>query len=111
MSIFRKEKDDNDYEDEEDLIDKEAKDTKKFGKKFKDLKPVNKKKRKEPPKPWGKKERYTVFVILAVTILVAFLLATLSQNSVKIEFGKPSGNFDFSQINPFKEKVIIIEKK
>jgi beta-lactamase class A len=36
-------------------------------KEFKDLKSENKKKRKEPPKPWGKKERLFVLIALLVT--------------------------------------------
>ena len=36
----------------------------------------------------------------------------LSDNNVKLSFDKPSFlDLDFSELNPFKEKVIIIEKK
>lgn len=110
MAIFKRRKDE-DEDTDEDLIEREEKEIKKFTKKFKDLKPSNKKKRKEPPKPWGKQERYVVLIILAATVLIAAVLATKSQNSVKIDLGKPSLNFDFSQLNPFKEKVIIIQKR
>src|SRR6266542_806498 len=36
-------------------------------KEFKDLKPENKKKRKEPPKVWGRKERLFVLIALILT--------------------------------------------
>lgn len=98
-------------EEEDEIIEKELKENKKFGKNFKDLKPANKKKRKEPPKPWGKKERYIVLAVLVITIIFAALLATNSQNSVRLSFDKPTFTFDMSKLNPFKERVIIIEKK
>jgi len=110
VAIFKRTKDE-DEEGDEELIDREEKEIKKFGKKFKDLKSVNKKKRKEPPLPWGKKERYIVLIVLIVTIVIAIILATGSQNSLKLDFGKPSFNFNFSQFNPFKEKIIIIDKR
>lgn len=58
----------------------------KFGKKeeideeIRDLKPENKKKRKEPPKPWGKKERWLVFLVFATSVVTA---GVLSLSSVK----------------------------
>ncbi len=43
--------------------------------KVKDLSPKNKKRRKEPPQPWGKKERFLVLIILLGTVIVSTVLA------------------------------------
>lgn len=109
MAIFKRKPDE--YDEEDEVLEQEEKDNKKFTKKFKDLKPANRKKRKEPPKPWGKKERYFVLLVLVVTFVIAMILAISSQNNVSINLNKPSINFDFSKLNPFHEKVIIIQKK
>jgi len=66
MSIFRgnnsglphKKEEDDDYEDEE----------------FRDLKPENKRRRKEPPKPWGRPERLTVLIVILITVLTSVIL-------------------------------------
>ncbi len=108
MALFKR-KEDEDLEDDEDLIKEEEKENKKFKKKFKDLKPVNKKKRKEPPKPWGKKERLTILVILIVTILVPVILS-LPARDFKLS-GLPRLSIDlnnFSLRNLFGEKTIEI---
>lgn len=69
MSIFSRKGE----EDEEDEYEEEEE--RRFArKKIKDLKPENKKKRKEPPKPWGKKERYLVLGVLLTTVIFSALL-------------------------------------
>ena len=84
MAIFsRKGKDkDYDYEDEneeyEDLRQKRL--TKR---KLKDLKSENRKKRKEPPKPWGRKERLLVFWVFFITVALSGVLA-LSARKYKL---------------------------
>lgn len=79
-----------------------------FGKKeesVKDLKPENKRKRKEPVLPWGKKERLFVLALLLITVFVS------------IAFSLSSGNFkiptlpDFSLDNIFKGETVIIGGK
>jgi len=72
MSIFRgnnsglphKKEEDYDYENEE----------------FKDLKPENKRRRKEPPKPWGRPERLTVLIVILVTVLTSAILSLSARN-------------------------------
>ncbi|MBI4157750.1 serine hydrolase [Candidatus Woesebacteria bacterium] len=91
MNIFgrRKEKD---YEDEDEI---------QGGFPVRDLKPENKKKRIEPPKPWGRKERLTVLTFLLGTVLISGILAASSRNwklpgFPRINLPDISGwNFDF----------------
>ena len=72
MSIFRgnnsglphKKEEDDDYEDEE----------------FRDLKPENKRRRKEPPKPWGRPERLTVLIVILITVLTSVILSLSARN-------------------------------
>lgn len=78
-------------------------------KKFKDLNPENRKKRKEPDKPWGKSERILVLVILLATILISAILG-LSARNYKLDeiprFTLPRINW-----NIFESETVIIEKK
>lgn len=70
MALFGRKKDeDEDYEDDEEFEDEDE------PRKIRDLKPVNRKKRKEPPKPWGKKERLIVVIVLGTTAVVSAFLA------------------------------------
>jgi len=71
--------------------------------KIRDLKPQNRKKREEPPKPWGKFERYVVLVALLFTVVTAIIL-TLYASGVRL----PKINIDLSQFNIFKETTIIV---
>jgi beta-lactamase class A len=57
----------DDDDDGDDIIPNSLRRKRIEDKDFKDLKAENKKKRKEPPKPWGKKERLFVLVALIVT--------------------------------------------
>lgn len=90
----------------------ESKEERKITRNLKDLKPENKKKRKEPPKPWGKNERIIVLTVLIVTTLVSVILLVKSRGGfgntgVKINFPK----INLNSINFFKGETIIIEKK
>lgn len=99
---------DNLPEEEDNAVDTGRKITKGL----KDLKPENKKKRKEPPKPWGKRERFIVLaVLLATTIISAILLFgdSIKSNLGKINFNLPK--IDLSSINIFKGETIEIRKK
>lgn len=71
--------------------------------KIRDLKPQNRKKREEPPKPWGKVERYIVLFALLFTVITAIVL-TLFASGVRL----PKINIDLSQFNIFKETTIIV---
>ncbi len=91
MAIFGRKKDENYEEEDEGLQELEVR----------DLKPENRRRRKEPVKPWGKKERYTVLVFLLTTILISGLLSASSKNwklpgipQIKIP-STPKFNWDF----------------
>ncbi len=77
---------------------------------LKDLKPENKKKRKEPPKPWGKRERYLVLIAFLSTVLISGILA-LTARDYKFP-GLPRLKFSgFNLGSPFREETITIGKK
>ena len=106
MSIFGRKKEE-DYEDE----DQESEEFE-----VRDFKKENKKRRKEPPRPWGKRERYTVLVFLLATVLISGVLAASSRNwklpgFPQIKFsGVPKVSFDFLRgetitIGPGKNEV------
>ena len=77
--------------------------------KLRDLNPENKKKRKEPPKPWGKKERISILIIFLATVIASAILAIVANGQMKFNLSLPK--FDFSSLNIFKEQTIILEKK
>jgi hypothetical protein len=75
---------------------------------IRDLKPENKRKRKEPVKPWGKKERIIVIAVLLSTIIISAVLALGAKGEgIHLNIGMPRINLDF--LNIFKEKTIIIK--
>jgi hypothetical protein len=77
--------------------------------KLRDLKPQNKKKRKEPPKPWGKRERLSILIILLATVIISAILAIVASSPARFNLSLPK--VDFSSLNIFKEQTIIIQKK
>lgn len=99
MAIFgREEKDDID--DEESLNQKIP------TRKFKDLNPKDRKKRKEPPRPWGKKERILVLSILLTTVITSVLLALWGRDWKLPGLPKIS----FPSLDFFSGETIVIEK-
>jgi len=72
---------------------------------IKDLKPQNKRKRKESILPWGKKERLIILSSLLITVLVSVFFSFSSGNFVPPQF--PNFNLD----NIFKGETIIIGNK
>lgn len=107
MALFgkKKETDEEEYEDNE--TEERSIKRKPRNKDFRDLKPENRKKRKEPPKPWGKTERALVLLILLITTGTSSFLAIQSRGwklpglpRIRV----PSLSFPF-----FGEKTIIIE--
>ncbi len=108
MGLFnRKKKDDDFYDDDEEEISDEPRRTRR---RFKDLNPENKRARKEPPKPWGKMERLVVLFVLLATVLTSGILALTARNFKLPKlpaFKLPS----LSEINPFKEQVIVVGNK
>ncbi len=105
MALFRKK--DPDIEEEDNLEE-----GRKITKNLRDLKPENKKKRKEPPKPWGKRERIVVLTILiATTIISAILLFSHSTQFRDRKSFKNLSKFDLKSLNIFKGETIVIEKQ
>lgn len=113
MALFGRRKDE-DYETEEEFDEREKKNGRKITRKLKDLKPENKKKRKEPPKPWGSRERMMILIVILVTVLVSAALVFSSGAGSMIKFSKPKIDFsgiNLNSLNIFREQTIIIEKK
>jgi hypothetical protein len=108
MGLFKKKKEE-DFENEfEDELDGEDEKRSLRKKKFKDLHPENKKKRKEPPKPWGRKERILVLLVLLTTAGVsAFLLISSSGFSIKVPKTPDFKSLNMPEIK--FEKTIILE--
>lgn len=112
MALFGRNKyEDEDEEYEDELEEEDERRDRKLTRKFRDLRPENRRKRKEPPKPWGKKERLMILIILLSTVIIAGVLAISNQAHITFNLGKPSFSFDFSRLNPFKEETITIQKK
>jgi beta-lactamase class A len=103
MVIFGKKQEDEEYEEEE----KRPLRRRPKSKEFKDLKSEHKRKRKEPPKSWGKKERVLLFGIILATVGTSAVLA-LSAREWKLpgipRFKAPSVSIPF-----LGEETIVIE--
>ena len=74
MAILKRNDDEDEYEDEEDDFRK-----RKRIRRVKDLHAENKKSRKEPTKPWGKRERLIVFCVLVITVGTSGILYLTSR--------------------------------
>lgn len=78
-------------------------------KEFRDLKPQNKKRRKTPPKPWGKKERFIVLSVLLTTVGLSGGLALNARS------WKPPGlnriKIGLPKIDIFKSDPIVVESE
>lgn len=97
MAMFRKRRDEGEYDEEYEVETPRRK--------IRDLRPEFKKKRKEPPKPWGKKERYIVLAVLLVTLVTAAALGLGAR-----DFKLPG--FPKLEIPVFlKEETIVIGNK
>jgi beta-lactamase class A len=98
------------YSDEEGFNEEEELKDRKLTRKFRDLNPRNKRKRKEPPKPWGKKERVLILGFFLVTTVLAAGMFLFSHD---FKFpGLPK--ITISKINlknPFGEEIIEIGQK
>lgn len=99
MSIFKRKEDD---------ISEEEFDQPEKTKKIRDLKPDNRRARKEVVKPWGKKERLLVFLTLFVTILISGGLA-LSARSYKLPNLPELSPSLILSLNPFRERVLVVD--
>lgn len=119
MGLFGKKKEE--FEEDDDLTPDEDRQDRRLTRKFKDLNPENKnlpagrqENRKEPPKPWGKKERMMVLIILIATVIISagLMLSAQGFNLVKFtDVTSKINGFDFSSLNFLKEETIEIRKK
>ncbi len=98
-----------DDDDEDEEIPQSLRRKRIEAKEFKDLKPENKKKRKEPPKVWGRKERLFVLVALVLTAGLSGFLA-LSSREFKLG-GLPRLEAPKVEAPFIGEQKIIIEGK
>ncbi|MCJ7656648.1 MAG: hypothetical protein MUO55_02565, partial [Candidatus Atribacteria bacterium] len=72
MAFLSRKKSDKEYGDDSSFSDtpegEQRKTRRRFSdRSFKDLQPENRKKRKEPKKPWGKKERLFILLVILLT--------------------------------------------
>lgn len=100
MGLFKKKEEEFDEVEELDFPKK----------KIKDLKPENKRARKEPIKPWGKFERLFVLIVLLLTVVSSGLLA-LSARNFKLPQLPRLKLPEMSQFNLFKEQTIVVGNK
>src|SRR5689334_14780274 len=103
-------KNEEDFDEEDGFTEEEELNDRKLTRKFRDLKPENKKARKEPPKPWGKKERYIVLGFFLTTTILAMIMFLFSHN---LKFpGLPKISIHAINFkNPFGEEIIEIGQK
>jgi beta-lactamase class A len=82
MRLFgKKKKQEEEYEDDEFEEERPRRRKRRLrDEDFKDLNPENSKKRKTPPKPWGKRERMTVLIALGLTVGLSAIFYMSSKN-------------------------------
>lgn len=101
MSVFGRKSEDEEYDEEYEVEERRPR-------KIRDLNPRNKRKRKEPPKPWGKKERLIVLVILLVSVVTSSTLAVSARDFKLPGFPRFSLDLKDLKFNFFKGRTIII---
>lgn len=102
MGLFSKKKEETEEVEELELETPKRK--------IRDLKPENRRARKEPIKPWGMKERLVVLSVLLITVLTSGILA-LSARNFKLPKLPPLKIPSMSDLNPFKEQTIVVGNK
>lgn len=107
MGLFNRRKKDEDLEDDEFETSDEPR---RIKRQIKDLYPENKRSRKEPFKPWGKQERLIVLIVLLLTVVTSGVLA-LSARNFKLPKLPVLKISTVTDLNPFKEQVIVIGNK
>lgn len=108
MGLFSRKKDKE--EDIEDELEVDEDEPRRIRRKFKDLNPENKKKRVEPIKPWGTKERLFVLIVLILTVASSGFLAISARNFKLPQLPALKLN-SLKDLNPFKEQVIMVGNK
>lgn len=102
MALFGR-KEEQVFEDEEELEVKELK----RPKRIRDLNSENRRKRKEPPKPWGKRERLAVLLTFLVTVLTAGIMSA-SARAWKLPNLPRIKAPNFSNFFLFREETIVV---
>jgi beta-lactamase class A len=109
MGLFGRKKEEE-FDEEEGFNEEEDLQDRKLTRKFRDLNPENRRRRKEPPKPWGKKERIIVLGFFAATTILATGMFLFSHDFKLPGLPRFSlGNINLK--NPFGEEVIEIGEK
>ena len=103
MSIFRRNREEDDDEDELEETP--------VRRRIRDLNPENKKKRKEPTKPWGRKERYLILIVLVFTVITSAILAVSARGWKLPGMPRLKLNFPSINLNFFAEETILIGPK
>ncbi len=89
---------------QEDILENEEKLNLPARRKFRDLNPESRKRRKEPIKPWTKKERLLVLSLLALTIISSAIFGLLARDW-KLP-GLPK--IKFSGLNLFSGEIVLV---
>ncbi len=113
MALFGRKKDEEELDDDPSFAEASEGKGEFPRRRLRDLKPENKRKRKEPPKPWGKRERLTLLIVILVTVVVSGILTLTSEKGKFLNFSKLNFNFpkvDLNSFNLFKEETITIRK-
>ena len=105
MGIFNRKKENEENEEYEEELEIKSRKLPK-DKAFRDLKPGNKRKRKEPLRSWTKKDRFLIFLLLILTAGMSAYLG-LSAREFKLP-GFP--RLEKPSFNLFGEDRIVIEK-
>jgi len=102
------------FEDEDDFDEEEGgggRQKKLFrNKDFRDLNPRDKKARKEPKKPWGKKERILILAAVLATFGLSAFLYYYSSQDIEVPKFADIKLPNISVPNYFGEETIIIRK-
>ncbi|HTK03248.1 MAG TPA: hypothetical protein VL401_00570 [Alphaproteobacteria bacterium] len=112
MGLFGKKQDpeEREIEDEEFELENDF-ETRKLKKQLRDLKSENRKSRQEPVKPWGKKERLIILVVMLVTILISGSLYLTSRPNLQFSIHNLQlPKLELPDLDIFKEGTIIITK-
>jgi len=101
MGIFGKKKTEDEEDEKTGSEKNDEKITKgKKSKKIKDLSPENKRRRKEPIRPWNKQDRIILLILILVTFGASFYFAVSSKG-----FKFPNL---ITNINPFSDRTIVL---
>ncbi|QQG41791.1 MAG: hypothetical protein HYV90_00560 [Candidatus Woesebacteria bacterium] len=113
MALFGRKKDEEEFDDDPSNAYASEGKGEFSRRRLRDLKPENRKKRKEPPKPWGKRERLTLLIVILATVIISGILTFTSEGKGQLNLPKPNFSLpkmNFDSLNFFKEETITIKK-